>query len=120
MKLRTCLFVLSGAMLLTATEVRAQQNRKTKPEGQANTFTPSPSHWYVERQANTYDDPKAIARSRAAFRAQQRQFRISARKWFGYSNARPQASGTPWMGSYSPGWSGSSARPYVWYGNGYW
>jgi hypothetical protein len=31
-------------------------------------------------------------------------------KWYGYSNSRPMASATPFMGTYGPHWVGNSWR----------
>jgi hypothetical protein len=66
-----------------------------------------------------YDDPQQAVRRNAEQRAAERRARIAAMKWYGFSNSRPQASPTPFMGTYSPVWSGNSWAPYHWYGTGY-
>lgn len=78
--------------------------------------------WSYQEYQRERPDTMAIARARAQFRAQQREYRIATRKWFGYSNLRPVASPTPFMGTYSPTWASNTARPYVWSGAGgtYW
>ena len=57
---------------------------------------------------------------KAELKAAQRQRRLATQKWFGYSNSRPSASATPFMGIYSPTWSGNSNSPYLWNGSTYW
>jgi hypothetical protein len=63
-----------------------------------------------------YEDPKQAVRRNAEQRASARRARISAMNWYGFSNSRPQASPTPFMGTYSPVWSGSNWSPYHWNG----
>lgn len=57
---------------------------------------------------------------KAELKAAQRQRRLATQKWFGYSNSRPSASAAPFMGIYSPSWSGNSNTPYLWNGSTYW
>lgn len=78
----------------------------------------TPEMWFYEQEMRRYDDPKAAVRARAEQRADARQARLTALKWFGYSNARPQASPTPFMGTYSPAWTGNHADGYRWVGSG--
>jgi len=65
-----------------------------------------------------HDDPKQAVRRKAEMKAAQRRARLAAMEWFGYSNQRPQASPTPFMGTYSPVWTGNSWDPYRWVGVG--
>jgi hypothetical protein len=65
-----------------------------------------------------HDDPKQAVRRKAEIKAAQRRARLSAMQWFGYSNQRPQASPTPFMGTYSPVWTGNTWDPYRWAGVG--
>ncbi len=62
---------------------------------------------------------EAIQR-KAELKAAQRQRRMATQKWFGYSNSRPSASSAPFMGIYSPTWSGNTGSPYLWNGSTYW
>jgi hypothetical protein len=66
-----------------------------------------------------YDDPQQAVRRNAEQKAAQRRSRLASMEWFGYSNQRPQAAVTPFMGTYSPTWSGNSWNPYRWVGTGY-
>lgn len=61
-----------------------------------------------------YGGPTDLTRQRAQLKAQQRQERMAAMKWYGMSNSRPIASPTPFMGTYSPGWSSNTANPFQW------
>lgn len=63
-----------------------------------------------------YEDPKQAVRRNAERRAAERRARIAAMNWYGFSNSRPQASVTPFMGTYSPVWSGGNWAPYHWFG----
>lgn len=77
----------------------------------------TPEMWFYEQEMRRYADPKAMVRARAEMRADARQARIESMKWFGYSNARPQANPTPFTGTYSPVWSGNGGG-YRWIGSG--
>lgn len=76
--------------------------------------SPTPEMWFYEQERIRHDDPKAAVRRNAEYRAAQRQSRIESMKWFGMSNSRPMASGTPHMGTYSPYWSSTNHDPYRW------
>lgn len=80
--------------------------------------TPTPEMWLYEQERKRYEDPKAAVRRAAEYRTTQRQRRIEARKWFGYSNSRPLASPNPWYDTYSPMWTGNAVNPYEWSGTG--
>ena len=64
----------------------------------------TPSMWFYEQALRQYQDPKMAVRAKAEFRSRQRQHRIAAMKWFGFSNSRPRASSDPFHNDYSPGW----------------
>lgn len=81
-------------------------------------ITPTPEMWFYEQENRRWDDPKQAVRRAAEQRAAQRTARISAMKWYGYSNQRPVASPVPFMGTYSPGWTGNSSDGYRWVGHG--
>jgi hypothetical protein len=78
---------------------------------------PTPEMWLYEQQLREYLDPAMAVRRNAEFRAAQRQHRIAALKWFGFSNQRPSASPDPYNGEYSPAWVGNNGLyPYRWIG----
>jgi hypothetical protein len=81
-------------------------------------LAPTPEMWFYEQYAHQYQDPKAAVRQKAEFRAAQRQARIAARRWFGFSNARPTAASDPIHGTYSPGWTSNGHYPFRWSGFG--
>jgi len=89
-------------------------------------LTPTPEMWFYEQYLRQRQDPEFAVRQKAEFRADQRQNRMAARQWFGFSNLRPTSgtdviygdSGPRWTsnnGVYPNRWSGSSpvivARP---------
>jgi len=79
----------------------------------------TPEMWFYEQYMHQYQDPKMAVRANAEFRAEQRQRRLAAMQWFGFSNSRPRASVDPYNGDYSPGWSSNnSSYPYRWGGVG--
>lgn len=67
------------------------------------------------QEMQRYADPQSLARARAIEKAQMRQARISASKWYGHSPLRPMVSSLPAMGSYYPIWNTDVARPRQWY-----
>lgn len=75
---------------------------------------PKEQSWYRE-QTPAKPDSKAIVQQKAQIRAQQRMDRLASLNWYGMSNSRPQASGTPFTGRYSPTWEMPGGRPYAWY-----
>ncbi len=79
-------------------------------------LTPTPSMWLYQQQLAEYKDPQAAVRRRAEYIAWQREQRIAARKWYGYSNIRPRANPTPFTGQYSPAWVGTINEPFMWPG----
>ena len=79
----------------------------------------TPEMWFYQQYHRDYMDPKLAVRRNAEFRAAQRRQRISAMKWFGFSNQRPVAGADPWHGDYSPTWtSNNAAHPFRWQGIG--
>ena len=78
----------------------------------------TPEMWFYQQAMRQYKDPDLAVRRAAEFRAQQRQARIEARKWYGLSNQRPQVSVDPIHTDYSPGWTSNSFYPYRWSANG--
>jgi hypothetical protein len=80
------------------------------------TPTVTPELWLYSQELRRHDDPAQAVRRRAELRADQRSARLAAMKWFGLSNARPQASPIPTMGIYSPTWVGNGPNRYDWVG----
>ena len=59
--------------------------------------------WFYEQQVRRFDDPAVAFRAISAQKAADRRARLSAMRWYGFSNARPQASIDIVHGPYSPG-----------------
>jgi hypothetical protein len=78
----------------------------------------TPEMWFYDQERRRYDDPKTAVRANAEFRNSQRQQRMAALKWHGYSNARPTASPDPFHGHYSPRFVGNGYTPGWWHGSG--
>jgi hypothetical protein len=76
----------------------------------------TPEMYLYLQDQRRHDDPAQAVRRKAEMRAAQRMDRIAAMKWFGMSNARPQASAIPMMGVYSPAWIGNGYDRYDWVG----
>ena len=75
--------------------------------------------WFYLEEQKRHDDPRQAVRRKAEQKAADRSARLAAMKWYGYSNLRPQASASPWMGTYSPFWAGNSWDPYQHIGQGW-
>jgi hypothetical protein len=80
----------------------------------------TPEFYLYMQELRRHDDPQQAVRRKAEARAAARESRITAMKWYGMSNARPQANPVPFMsGAYSPTWIGSRPERYDWYGLGW-
>ena len=80
---------------------------------------PTPEMWFYEQYRQGQQDPKTAVRANAEFRAEQRQRRLAASRWFGLSNLRPRAAVDPLHSDFSPGWSsGDPNYPFRWSGAG--
>ena len=96
-----------------------KSNADLAAESAASLGQMTPEMWFYQQELRRYEDPKAAVRRKAEYRAAQRQRRIAAMDWYGYSNLRPTANPTPWFGTYSPGWVSNNYRhPYEWSGAG--
>lgn len=96
-----------------------QQPQTELPRIAPESMTPE-LYLYLQDQRR-HDDPAQAVRRKAELKAAQRMQRLAAMKWFGMSNARPQASVIPTMGVYSPAWIGNGYDRYDWVGvNGSW
>ena len=100
------------AATLAAPVAHVQETAVTLPT--PNNITPE--MWIYSQELNRHDDPAQAVRRKAELRGAQRMQRIAAMKWFGFSNARPQASTAPMMGVYSPAWIGNGYDRYDWVG----
>jgi hypothetical protein len=114
----------SVGFVLVAMPVLAQDaTEKTTPPGTTITstgaVTPTPEMWFYEQYAQQYRDPKAAVRQKAEERTAQRQARMAARQWFGFSNLRPTAGADYVHGDYSPRWtSRDNLHPFRWSSQG--
>jgi hypothetical protein len=95
-----------------------QRDEERSPSDLAQ-ISMTPEIWIYLQELKRYDDPQQAVRRKAEQRAADRQARLAAMRWYGFSNARPQASACPWMGTYSPVWSGNSWDPYQYLGIGW-
>jgi hypothetical protein len=75
----------------------------------------TPELWVYSQEQRRHDDPAFAVRRKAEFKADQRQARLAAQKWYGLSNSRPEASPIPFMGQYSPSWVGNGWNRYDWF-----
>jgi hypothetical protein len=135
MKLRLAACVAS--LVATASIASAQQPLVRKIDSPATTlqtpqpaiqhstaqhFTPpslsappvTPELWIYSQEQQRHDDPAQAIRRKAELKADQRMARLASIKWYGYSNSRPDASLTPFMGVYSPTWIGNGWNRYDW------
>ena len=78
----------------------------------------TPEMWFYMQEYQRYQQPKEAVRRKAEIRAAQRQNRLEAQRWFGFSNLRPVANPIPYYSSYSPAWVGNSWNPFSWSGSG--
>ncbi len=80
-------------------------------------LAPTQEMWFYEQYQKQYTDPKAAVRQQAEFRAVERQRRIAALRWFGFSNQRPFANVDPVHSDYSPHWVSNNVNlPDRWNG----
>jgi hypothetical protein len=76
--------------------------------------TPTVEMWFYEQEQRRRDDTKLAIRRRAEARADQRQARLAATRWYGISNSRPTVSPTPVCYGYSAYWGSNSFDPLRW------
>lgn len=111
----------AGIVLVTASFANAQQPTVPAPQQPSismGELTPTPSMWFYQQQMDNYLNPALAVRRAAEQRAAARDARIEARKWFGYSNARPVASHTPFTNWSGPQWAGNGHDRWHWWGTG--
>jgi len=90
------------ALAQEADEQAKQASASTQPD------------WYYGSEAKKAP-VVSIARQKSQQRAEQRMARLEAMRWYGFSAARPTASGMPFTSSYSPSWTRPGGRPFAWY-----
>ncbi|MDA7977258.1 MAG: hypothetical protein MPJ50_00650 [Pirellulales bacterium] len=114
---KTSMALAAGILMVAATAVNAQQPGSS---GQSSIsmgeLTPTPSMWFYQQQMQSYLNPALAVRRAAEQRAAERDARIAARKWFGYSNSRPMAAHTPFTNWSSPMWAGNGVDRWHWWG----
>lgn len=100
-----------GALATTTCPAAAQDGRvRTVRNDESETS------WYQYDEPTEYrPDPRAIVQQKAMLRAERRQSRLAAMKWYGMSNLRPTAAATPFCSVYSPTWQMPGGRPFAWY-----
>jgi hypothetical protein len=117
--------VLAAGVALFAASAHAQQPRTTKKgadpkpplEDVSSMAQMTPEMWFYIQESHRYDDPKEMVRRKAEFKAVQRQRRIAAMQWYGFSNSRPTANTGLFEGSYSPCWGANNrSNPSLWPG----
>jgi hypothetical protein len=112
--------IVLTALLITVGTAAGQEAGTTAPKVKARISTgelhPTPEMWFYEQELQRYNDSKLAVRKKAEFRAAQRERRLAAMQWLGMSNARPIASPTPVMGTYSPMWTSNYIDPFRWMG----
>jgi len=109
--------MLISSLLMAQDGIRRNQPINSQPS--MDQVTPTEEMWFYLQEMQRRDDPREAIRRRAEVKSQQRQQRLAAQKWFGWSQGRPNASPTPAMGVYSPTWVGNGVSPYEWVGYGY-
>ena len=110
------------AMLLSSVLVAQDLDKFSRPVAHSpavDQVAQTEDMWFYLQELRRYDDPQVVIRRKAERKAEQRRQRLAAMKWFGWSQSRPTASSTPWMGVYSPNWVGNGSDPFHWVGNGY-
>jgi hypothetical protein len=106
--MKRLIIALALPLLLSVSAVRADRPLAGSVGGDSalssSEIKVTPEMWFYDQAMRQYKDPKMAVRARAEYRADQRQHRVAAMKWFGFSNSRPRASSDPFHGDYSPRW----------------
>lgn len=113
------LFALSLAAVGLTSHGQAQDRDDRKEADAQAELVPAqvtPEMWIYSQEMKRYEDPQLALRRKAELKAAQRASRLAAMKWFGFSNARPQANPVPFMSVYSPTWTGNGYDRYDWVG----
>lgn len=114
--MKRTLFALAASMLLGGVasaqnptfHLAQREEESSEAEISLGELTPTPSMWLYLQQRRDYLDPMLAVRRKAEFQAAQRQQRIAAMDWYGFSAARPRVAHTPFTSRFaSPTWTGS-------------
>jgi len=109
-----CMLVVLGP---SAADAAKPVERALTAQPMASPGDITPEMWFYEQYQRDYLDPHMAVRRKAEFQTLQRERRLAARRWFGYSAQRPQASCDPMHSDYSAQWSGNNpAYPQRWHG----
>lgn len=79
---------------------------------------PTSEMWFYEQERRRYENPRNAVRANAEVRAAQRQNRLAALRWFGFSNSRPRSGTDPVHGSYAPRWVSGGVVASEWRSSG--
>jgi hypothetical protein len=80
-------------------------------------LAPTQEMWFYEQYQKQHTDPKVAVRQQAEFRFAERQRRIAALRWYGFSNQRPAAGCDPVHDDLGVRWtSGNANAPGQWNG----
>ncbi len=108
-----CLLIVTPASAQSPSSTQVKFSGTISP----GELTPTPEMWlraYLRQQ----QDPDFAVRQKAEFRADQRQNRMEARRWFGFSNVRPTSSTDVIYGDSGPRWtSNNGVYPNRWSGS---
>jgi hypothetical protein len=110
---------LPSVSLFLVVPALAENKPDTKPriEIAASELAPTQEMWFYEQYQKQYTDPKSVVRQKAEFRAEERQRRIAALRWFGFSNQRPTAGVDVINSEYAPHWAANNVNlPFRWCG----
>jgi hypothetical protein len=125
MKFHVVLLFVACAVMISTTGVSAQppvadgeRNIPVNLQPPTGPVPLSAEMWLYLHEQQREDSPEMVVRRNAQQKSQARRNRIAARKWFGYSAARPKANPTPWTSQYSATWSGNGLHPLNWQGSG--
>jgi len=112
--------VLPMVCVVLVVPCAAENNRDTKSTISISPgeLTPTPDMWFYEQYQKQYLDSKTAVRQKAEFRAAERQRRISALRWYGFSNSRPTSGVDLVHGDQAPHWTANNVNlPHRWNGS---
>jgi len=109
---------LTASVALAQNPVRPSGGAAARPDTVSSVRTgevqATPEMWFYEQQMNRYNNPQEMVRQNAAFDAAQRKQRLTAMKWYGFSNSRPMVNPTPFGATYGQTWTSATVKPYSW------
>lgn len=96
--------------------VRTSAANATPVDLSAGQVAATPEMWFYTQELRRYDDPRTAIRDQAAMKTAQRNARLAAMQWYGFSNSRPLSGCDPLHGVYSPRWVSNGYMPSEWVG----